>query len=68
MPLGEITVGDCTAETPRTQRKEYLVKNYSELCVLCVSAVNILSHETQKNQGEKPDQPACLCTNSSSCW
>jgi hypothetical protein len=44
MPVcGEATLGDYTAEALRPQRKEFLIKKYSELCVLRVSVVNILS-------------------------
>jgi len=44
MPVcGEATLGDYTAEALRSQRKEFLIKKHSELCVLRVSVVNILS-------------------------
>jgi hypothetical protein len=43
-------IGDCTAETLRTQSKEFLINKYSDLCELGVSVVKISSHETLKNQ------------------
>jgi hypothetical protein len=38
MPVcGEAALGDYTAVALRPQRKEFLIKKYSELCVLRVS-------------------------------
>jgi hypothetical protein len=36
---GEKRFGDSTAEAPRPQSKEFLIKRYFELSELCVSAV-----------------------------
>jgi hypothetical protein len=37
-----VGLGRLTAEAQRTQRKEFFLKKYSELCELGVSAVNML--------------------------
>ena len=34
-------IGYCTAETLRSWSKEFFLKKYSELCVLCASVVNL---------------------------
>ena len=36
-----IQIGDFTAEALRSRSKEFLLKKYSELCVLCASVVNL---------------------------
>ena len=43
-------LGDYTAEALRSRSKEFLISNYSELCELCASVVNMPSQETQKSQ------------------
>ena len=43
-------LGDYTAEALRSRSKEFLIRNYSELCELCASVVNTPSQETQKSQ------------------
>ena len=42
----DVTLGDYTAEARRTRSKEFLIRNYSELCELCASVVNTPSQET----------------------
>jgi hypothetical protein len=46
---GENESGDLTAEARRAASKVVLIKNLSDLCVLCTSAVNTFSQETQNS-------------------
>ena len=39
---GEEGLGVCTAEAPRAQSKEFLIKKYSDLCELCTTMVESL--------------------------
>jgi len=56
MPVcGEATLGDYTAEALKSQRNEFSIKKYSELCVLRASVVNILSQQIRKNHSRKVD-------------
>jgi hypothetical protein len=40
---------DYTAEARRTQRKEFLIKKFSDLCELSASVVNTSSRKTRNN-------------------
>ena len=46
----EAGIGDYTAEARRTPSKQFLVKQFSDLCELCASVVNTSSQKTWKNQ------------------
>jgi hypothetical protein len=50
---GDATLGDYTAEALRSRSKEFLIRNYFELCA---SVVKVSSQKTQKNPMKRREQ------------
>jgi hypothetical protein len=46
----DAALGNCIAEVPRAQSKEFLIKKLSDLCELCASVVDILHRKPGINR------------------